>query len=96
MAHSRRTQSLLAICFLDLDNFKPVNDTYGHETGDQLLVEVAKRIKKTMRKQDTVSRQGGDEFTLLLGDIESITECKQILMRISAALKQPYFITDYP
>jgi diguanylate cyclase (GGDEF)-like protein len=96
VAQSKRTQSLFAICFLDLDNFKPVNDTYGHETGDQLLIEVAKRIKETMREQDTVSRQGGDEFTLLLGDIESAGQCEQILMRINAALGQPYFIIDSP
>lgn len=96
VAHSKRSQSLLAICFLDLDNFKPVNDTYGHEAGDQLLIEVAKRIKETMREEDTVSRQGGDEFTILLGDLESSGQCEQILMRINADLSQPYFITGSP
>jgi len=62
IAHSRRTGRQLAICFLDLDKFKPVNDNYGHEVGDQLLIEVAERIKSCIREEDTVSRQGGDEF----------------------------------
>lgn len=94
LAHSKRKESLLAVCFLDLDNFKPVNDIYGHETGDQLLVEVAKRIKFIIREEDTVSRQGGDEFVLLLGDIESFTQCEQILERIIESLAQPYVIDE--
>lgn len=66
VAHSKRNDSLLAVCFLDLDNFKPVNDGYGHEVGDQLLIEVSQRITSSIREEDTVSRQGGDEFALLL------------------------------
>ena len=75
VAHSKRSQTLLAICFLDLDNFKPVNDNFGHKVGDELLIEVSRRIKFNIREEDTVSRQGGDEFTLLLGDVESYGEC---------------------
>jgi len=93
-AHSKRTESLLAVCFLDLDNFKPINDNYGHDVGDQLLVEVANRIKGTMRNEDTVSRQGGDEFTLLLRDIDSFNQCEQLLNRIRDTLAQPYIIDD--
>lgn len=92
LAHSKRTASLLAVCFLDLDNFKPVNDTYGHETGDQLLVEVAERIKINIGDEDTVSRHGGDEFILLLGDIESLSQCEQTLTKIIDSLAQPYLI----
>ena len=94
LAHSIRQESLLAVCFLDLDNFKPVNDIYGHEAGDQLLVEVAERIKSIIREEDTVSRQGGDEFVLLLGDIESFTQCEQMLKRIIESLAQPYVIDE--
>lgn len=96
IAHSKRTETMLAICFLDLDNFKPVNDNYGHETGDKLLIEVAKRISANLREEDTVSRQGGDEFALLLNDIESYTQCEQTLQRIHHALAEPYLINDYP
>ncbi|NOQ77380.1 MAG: EAL domain-containing protein [Methylococcaceae bacterium] len=96
IAHSKRSQSLLAVCFLDLDNFKPVNDNYGHAVGDQLLIEVAQRIKGNIREADTVSRQGGDEFAILLGDINSYTQCQRTLDRILNSLAQPYLIDGYP
>jgi len=94
IAHSKRSTNQLAICFLDLDKFKPINDNYGHEVGDELLVEVAKRIKLCIREEDTVSRQGGDEFALLLNDINSITQVKQTLKRIHDTLSQPYLINN--
>lgn len=91
----KHSQTLLAICFLDLDDFKPVNDTYGHNVGDELLIEVAKRINDTIRSEDTVSRQGGDEFTLLLSDIESIMHCEQILTRLLKSISKPYFLNQH-
>ena len=94
VAHSKRNDTLLAICFLDLDNFKPINDNYGHETGDQLLIEVAQRITAALREEDTVSRQGGDEFTLLLGSIKSFSQCKKMLIRILQSLAAPYSINN--
>ncbi|MBE9532887.1 MAG: EAL domain-containing protein, partial [Proteobacteria bacterium] len=94
LAHSKRKKTQLAVCFLDLDNFKPVNDLHGHETGDKLLIEVARRIKSIIRDEDTVSRQGGDEFALLLGDIESFSQCEQMLKRIIKSLAQPYVIDE--
>lgn len=96
IAHSKRNQSLLAICFMDLDNFKPVNDNFGHTVGDQLLIEVAKRILVNVREEDTVSRQGGDEFAMLLGDLESYSECELMLQRIHHSLEQPYYIDGHP
>ncbi len=93
--HSKRTERQLAICFLDLDSFKPVNDNYGHEVGDKLLVEVAERIRSCIREEDTVSRQGGDEFALLLNDLESYAQCEQTLERIHHSLAQPYIIDGY-
>jgi len=92
IAHCKRSKSLLGVCFLDLDHFKPINDNFGHNVGDQLLIEVAQRILKNIRAEDTVSRQGGDEFALLLGDIESFSQCEQMLKRIHHSLSQPYFI----
>jgi diguanylate cyclase (GGDEF)-like protein/PAS domain S-box-containing protein len=92
MAHCKREGSLLAICFLDLDNFKPVNDRYGHNIGDKLLIEVAERIKLNIREEDTVSRQGGDEFTLLLSGFKHFNPCQQIIERILDALSQPFLI----
>lgn len=92
VAHSSRTETILAVCFLDLDNFKPINDRYGHEVGDNLLIDVAQRLKDTIRKEDTASRQGGDEFILLLSDITSVEQCDALLGRIIAILRQPYLI----
>ena len=94
IAHSKRSQHQLAVCFLDLDSFKPVNDNYGHEVGDKLLVEVANRITGIIREEDTVSRQGGDEFALLLNDIESSSQCEQTLERIHHSLAKPYLIDN--
>jgi diguanylate cyclase (GGDEF)-like protein/PAS domain S-box-containing protein len=91
-AHCKRNKTLLAFCFLDLDNFKPVNDRYGHDAGDQLLIEVAKRFLTAIREEDTVSRQGGDEFALLLGDIKSAAHCEQLLERILHSIAEPYII----
>ncbi len=95
LAHSQRQNTLLAVCFLDLDHFKPINDTYGHETGDQLLIDVAERIKANIRTEDTVSRQGGDEFILLLGSLDSLAQCEKLLQRIIASLAQPYIIDEH-
>jgi len=94
VAHSNRTDTMLAICFLDLDNFKPVNDTYGHEVGDQLLIEVAMRLRANVRDEDTISRFGGDEFAILFRDIDSMSECEFMLRRIHESLAQPYNVND--
>jgi len=91
-AHSKRTGHQLAICFLDLDHFKPINDKFGHETGDHILVQVANRIKDSIRDEDTVSRQGGDEFALLLGEIESFSQCEDFLSRLLSSISEPYII----
>lgn len=88
----RDTHSMLAVCYLDLDGFKQVNDTLGHEAGDQLLVQVSERIKTMLREEDTVSRLGGDEFAMLLGDLKSLDQCKQALDRIHRTIAQPYLL----
>ncbi len=66
LARTLREQERMAVCFLDLDGFKPINDHYGHETGDKVLVEITRRIKEVIREVDTVARLGGDEFVVLL------------------------------
>ncbi|SEI77780.1 PAS domain S-box-containing protein/diguanylate cyclase (GGDEF) domain-containing protein [Allopseudospirillum japonicum] len=92
LAQTRRTQTQMAVCYMDLDGFKPVNDTYGHEAGDYLLVEVARRLKNHMRGSDTVARLGGDEFVLLLCDLEHLHDCEQALERLLAIISQPYLL----
>jgi len=89
-----RIKKILAFCYLDLDGFKPVNDIYGHKTGDAILVEVAKRLVNTVRADDTVARIGGDEFVLLMQDIDAISELKQALERILSAISSDYSFTD--
>lgn len=89
IARSRRTKSPVALCYLDLDDFKPVNDRFGHEAGDEVLIEVAQRLQSQVRAVDTVCRLGGDEFVLLLGEIEDRQALVQILERILASIIEP-------
>ena len=86
IARSVRHHHSCAICFLDLDNFKAVNDRYGHEVGDQLLIGVTHHLQSVLRNEDTISRIGGDEFVILLADIRSAEECTLILDRLMAAI----------
>lgn len=95
ISHSKRTDTQLAIIFLDLDKFKPVNDSYGHDVGNKLLVDVAKRIKATIRDEDTVSRQGGDKFAILLGDINNVAECHGLAKRIHTNLSTLFHIENH-
>ncbi len=90
LAHADRYEQLLAVCFLDLDGFKPVNDQYGHNVGDRLLVEVAGRLKQAVRAGDTAARLGGDEFVLLLTDFHQMGEVEPVLGRILHELSAPY------
>lgn len=89
IARAQRDQTQLAVCYIDLDDFKPVNDTYGHAAGDQLLVEIAARLRDQIRGGDTAARLGGDEFVLLLTHLASIEECHQAMDRVLAAITAP-------
>ena len=87
-----------ALLFIDLDNFKPLNDSQGHEAGDLLLIEVGKRIKDCVREMDTVARIGGDEFVALIGQLEggetkSLAQAETIAEKVRIALAKPYEIT---
>ncbi len=95
-AQTRRNHTLMAICYLDLDGFKPINDTWGHDIGDQLLIEMANRFKVTLRAGDSVARLGGDEFVLLMLGLNSIAECEQAVQRMLHAIGNPLLVTPQP
>ena len=84
-----RHDTTLAVCYLDLDGFKEINDTHGHEVGDELLKSVSQSLRHVLRSEDTLSRLGGDEFVLLLSDIGTPEDCSLILGRILNAIKAP-------
>ena len=89
LAHSKRFNTLTAICYLDLDGFKQVNDSFGCQIGDQILVEVAKRIKFNLREGDSICRMGGDKFALLFENLQSLPQCIDTLNRIHHMLAEP-------
>jgi len=95
LAAARRKGSMLAILFLDLDRFKNINDTLGHHIGDLLLKEVAARLVKCVRGADTVSRQGGDEFVILLNDIGGIDQAAHVAATILAAIGQEFVLEPH-
>jgi diguanylate cyclase (GGDEF)-like protein/PAS domain S-box-containing protein len=96
MASSKRSGKQGALMMIDLDNFKTLNDTMGHELGDQLLIEVAHRLRIGLRDGDTVARLGGDEFIVLLHDLhendQAIIDAKKIARKIQSDLRQPYLL----
>jgi diguanylate cyclase (GGDEF)-like protein/PAS domain S-box-containing protein len=90
LASARRNNRLVALMFLDLDRFKNINDTLGHDSGDQLLTEVATRLSSCIRSEDTVSRLGGDEFTIILGEINSAEDAAHIAQKLLHTLTDPF------
>jgi len=90
LANAMRLEQLVAICFLDLDDFKLVNDRHGHEAGDRFLIEIARRLQKTLRGSDTVARLGGDEFVLLLADLDHAGGLEMILGRVFEVIARPF------
>jgi diguanylate cyclase (GGDEF)-like protein/PAS domain S-box-containing protein len=97
MAGGRRSGHYSAVVFIDLDNFKPLNDTHGHDIGDLLLIEAARRITGCVREMDTVARFGGDEFVMILKELDtdkrrSVALANKIAEKVRAALEKPYFL----
>jgi diguanylate cyclase (GGDEF)-like protein/PAS domain S-box-containing protein len=90
MAHARRARECVAVMFLDVDHFKNVNDTLGHAAGDKLLTEVAHRLSRCARTEDTVARLGGDEFLIILSGLDTITSAKAVAEKLLAALSIPF------
>ena len=92
-AIAKRDKSLFSLCMLDLDRFKEINDTLGHSYGDKLLIEVSRRLEKSVRDCDTVSRFGGDEFAIIIRDADE-SKTALVAKRISKSLKEEYIIDD--
>ncbi|NEU74091.1 EAL domain-containing protein [Hassallia byssoidea VB512170] len=95
LAQAREKKEKLAVCFLDLDRFKTINDTLGHALGDKLLQSVAQRLTKYLRSSDFIARWGGDEFTLLFPEINDAKEAAYIVQHILAALKPEFDIENH-
>jgi len=96
MARAARGKELLAVCYFDLDGFKPVNDKMGHEVGDRLLVQLSSRVRTTLRESDTIARLGGDEFAVLLCGLNTPEECSQTLDRLLDAINAPFLLNNQP
>ena len=94
LTQTDRNRKLLAIGYLDLDGFKAVNDVLGHEAGDELLIEVANRLRDSVRGSDTVARLGGDEFALLLAELDSVADCERTLARLLTLIAAPYRLAE--
>lgn len=91
---ARRHDRKFAILFVDVDDFKEVNDNLGHEYGDFLLQEIARRLRLLVRKEDTVARQGGDEFIILLAELEDVADAKHVAEKIVACSTEPFVLID--
>ena len=92
---AKRQNELMALMFIDLDNFKLINDNYGHKKGDSVLIEAAKRLKLALREEDVVCRFGGDEFIVLLEHINSSKDAAKVAQKINQAIKAPFQTDDH-
>ena len=92
--NARRHNHLVAVVFLDLDNFKSINDVHGHQVGDQVLKEFGNLVRITLRESDSIARFGGDEFILLLTELESIAQCEMVVQRIYEIFQQSIKINE--
>ena len=95
LAAARRDNSQLALLFIDLDRFKPINDRLGHAAGDRVLKGVAERIRHNIRESDTAARIGGDEFVVLLPGIAAAEDAKVVADKIRAAIDRPFVIDGH-
>lgn len=93
--HASRFGKCISLIFCDLDNFKPINDTYGHNVGDEILKSVASYLKNTLRKEDTICRFGGDEFVILIEELKNFEHLNNILEKINNITKQPCTVDDH-
>ncbi|MBV1910477.1 MAG: EAL domain-containing protein [Kangiellaceae bacterium] len=91
---AQRKQQTIAVLFIDLDRFKPINDNHGHQAGDQVLIETAHRIKMNIRQSDTVSRLSGDEFAVILNDIQQQSDVAKLAEQIIIAIQKAYDLGD--
>jgi diguanylate cyclase (GGDEF)-like protein len=96
LQRSAEGSSSVAVIFLDIDDFKSINDTLGHAAGDALLVEVAARIRGCLRRPDTAARLGGDEFALLIEGVDSAVEAENVARRVLDVLRRPFIVSGSP
>ncbi len=89
LARAKRNTTKVAVLFLDLNNFKPINDTMGHSVGDQILKKVALRMVSCLRETDTVARYGGDEFVIVMADVNHISEVTTMAQKVDSLLIEP-------
>ena len=94
LASARRRRAGFALLYLDLDGFKPVNDQFGHEAGDALLIAVGERLLRCVRAADTVARMGGDEFTILLPEIQEPAHIRRVVEQILQSLEEPFAVGE--
>ena len=95
LSNAKREHSNFALMFIDMDNFKPINDTFGHAIGDKLLARLALRMHQCMRESDTLARIGGDEFVVLLPNAESAHDAKIVADKIRQCIDIPFEVEDY-
>ncbi len=91
---AKRNQNKVAVLFVDLDNFKPINDTYGHKNGDKVLKTIASRFKKNLRQVDTVARLGGDEFVIVFNSIKQTSDINEVLEKLIVKINEPISINQ--
>ena len=94
LVRMERHGTIAALLYLDLDNFKHINDAFGHTAGDDLLIEIAKRLAVRLRTSDTLARLGGDEFLILLSEVEHIDAVSMIAVRLIESLRQPFYFGE--
>ncbi|MYN05152.1 diguanylate cyclase [Pseudoduganella sp. DS3] len=90
--HAARQQRRTAVMYLDLDGFKAINDTHGHAYGDEILKQVAQRLVNSSRKEDTVARIGGDEFVIVMGDVDALRDAQEPATKLIEVVAQPYHV----
>lgn len=95
LSEATRHGHKLAVCALDLDGFKPINDRYGHAVGDRVIIAFAARLQTMLREEDTIARWGGDEFTLLLGNLQSAANCVQLMERMIELINTPFILDEF-
>jgi diguanylate cyclase (GGDEF)-like protein len=95
VVRARRSHKLTALLFVDLDRFKDINDTYGHQAGDELLIAVAQRLRTLLRPGDTLARLSGDEFVALCEELDDPTLADMIVHRIETALQAPFVVSGH-
>lgn len=91
---SARNNMMLGLCFLDLDNFKKINDSFGHSYGDEILIQFSKRVESVIRSCDTLSRIGGDEFILMVENITKVSEIEPIIKKLQSVFNKPFTVKE--